>query len=160
MASYLILTPPGGAERNREKTRFIRDGFSFAAFIFPVLWFLWHHLWFHAIAALLVLVVGFELLSIPGCWPGGIAVLFGMHLLSALEGRNLLFSTLASKGWNREGLISAPQLATAEYIYFANTEFPEKQDIPVTKWDMPARRNEPAGRTGAALGLIGYDGDN
>jgi hypothetical protein len=159
MASYLILTPPGGANRDPEKLRFIRDGFSFPAFLFPVLWLLWHRLWFHAIAAFLIQGIGLQLASMKGLWPAGFAVLFAVHLLTALEGRRLLFSRLVSGGWEEEGLVSARGLAEAEEIYFSNAEFPEEnKDIPIRRWDIPTRRGGPSGGDGAALGLLGYDG--
>lgn len=34
-SSYLVLTAPGGTDTNREKTRFIRDGFTVLGFLFP-----------------------------------------------------------------------------------------------------------------------------
>ncbi|HEY0125145.1 MAG TPA: DUF2628 domain-containing protein [Rhizobium sp.] len=157
MASYLILTPSGDAGRNHEKTRFIRDGFSWLAFLFPAFWLLWHRLWFLAIAAFLVQGIAIQLLNLQGLAPAGYAVLFGVHLLTALEGRRLLFSNLVSKGWEEQGLVSARGLSEAEDIYFSNAGFPEETDIPVKKWDIPPSKGS-SGRNGAALGLLGYDG--
>jgi hypothetical protein len=156
MASYLILTPPEAAGGNLEKTRFIRDGFSFPAFLFPVLWLLFHRLWFYAIVAFLIQMIGFQLLSMQGLGPAGAAIIFAVHFLTAFEGRHLVFSSLSSRGWRPEGLLSAGDLATAEDIYFSDMEPAEKEDIPAVKWDMPPSSGSQS--RGNAFGLPGYDG--
>lgn len=72
MASYLILTPPGtpdrseASDRYRDGTRFIRDGFSWKAFVFPSLWMLYHRLWLHAVAAVLLQGFALELMRHSG----------------------------------------------------------------------------------------------
>ena len=35
MASYMILTPASGPDKDHEATRFVRDGFSLPAFLLP-----------------------------------------------------------------------------------------------------------------------------
>jgi hypothetical protein len=156
MASYLILTPPEAKGENLEKTRFVRDGFAFLAFLFPVLWLLFHRLWFYAIAVFLIQAIGIQLLSMQGFGLAGCAVIFAVHLLTALEGRHLQFSELSSRGWRQEGLLSAPNLVTAEDIYFSDIEAGEEEDIPAVKWDMPPSSGSKS--YGAAFGLPGYDG--
>ena len=37
---------------------FVRDGFSFLAFLLPPLWLLWHRLWIEAVLAFAVLMLG------------------------------------------------------------------------------------------------------
>ena|SRR6478735_9323207 len=158
MASYLILTPPGGADRDQSKTRFVRDGFSFLAFVFPTLWLLWHRQWLAAIAAFLLQGIGGELMSREGFGPAGFAILFGTGLLVALEGRKLYADGLVARGWKEEGLVSASRLGEAEDIYFAGAENDPNEDITIKSSDIPTR-SAPAARSGGpALGLIGYDG--
>jgi hypothetical protein len=155
MASYLILTPPQATGGNVEETRFVRDGFSLTAFVFPVLWLAFHRLWFYAIAAFLVQAIGLEMLSVRGFGFAGAALILSTHILTALEGNHLFFAGLSSRGWRREGLLSAPNLGTAEEIYFSNIEPDQAQDIPSAKWDISQAGSR---SRDAAFGLPGYDG--
>jgi len=48
MAVYTVHEPPMKAEQSQpdpERFVFVRDGFSFWAFLLPPLWMLWHRLW-------------------------------------------------------------------------------------------------------------------
>jgi Protein of unknown function (DUF2628) len=48
MAVYSVFEPPergGDATEHAGEFVFVRDGFSFPAFLFGPLWMLWHRLW-------------------------------------------------------------------------------------------------------------------
>lgn len=164
MASYLILTPPGASDRSevldryRDGTRFIRDGFSWKAFLFPTLWMLFHRLWLHAAAAFLLQGLAFELMRQPGLFAAGAAVLLGVHALSALEGPHALSQRLVDRGWKIEDLVSAHDLATAEEIHFSHIEQEPQQDIHAKNWDIPTGNANNSSRSGPNFGLPGYDG--
>ena len=158
MASYLILTPPGGPDRNHENTRFIRDGFSLPAFLFPTLWMLYHRLWLLAAAVFLLQGVGLELTRRPGLWPAGIALIIGVRLLAALEGRQAFFRRLVWSGWTEEALVSARRLGEAEEIYFSAIEPDAETAIPSPNWNIPSAPIMNSGRNGSSFGLPGYDG--
>ncbi len=163
MASYLILSPPGApnrseaSDRYRDKTRFIRDGFSWMAFLFPTLWMLFHRLWLHAVAAFLLQGIALELMRQPGFFAAGAALLLGVHLLAALEGQHAVSNRLLGRGWTVENLVSAHDLATAEEIHFSELEQAPKPDIPLKNWDISAI-NMNTSRPGPSFGLPGYDG--
>ncbi|CAN7496594.1 DUF2628 domain-containing protein [Rhizobium rhizogenes] len=158
MASYLILTPPGGPDGNQDKTRFIRDGFSWWAFLFPTLWMLYQRLWLHAAAAFLLQGIALELIRRPGFFAAGIAILIGVRILAALEGPNAVYRRLADAGWKTEGLVSAHNLATAEEIHFSGIEPKAQENIRANNWDIPSYPNNNSGRGGSTFGLPGYDG--
>jgi hypothetical protein len=158
MASYLVLTPPGAAADKAERTAFLRDGFSLVAFLFPTLWLLWHRLWLHAAAAFVLQGIGGELMRRDGLWPAGFAVLFGVSLLAALEGRNLNARRLANQGWTEEGVLVAGRRDEAEDTYFANMPAETVDDATAVEWNIPVDRKRPPSGGGPALGLIGYDG--
>jgi hypothetical protein len=158
MASYLILTPPGGPDRSQIKTRFIRDGFSWTAFLFPTLWMLFHRLWLQAIAALLLQGIALELMRQPGFFAAGITILLGVRVLAALEGPNAFCRNLVAGGWKAEGLVSAPNLATAEEIHFSGVEPKMEEHIRANNWDIPSSPNNSPSRSGPSFGLPGYDG--
>ncbi|MBM7049174.1 MULTISPECIES: DUF2628 domain-containing protein [Rhizobium] len=163
MASYLILTPPGAPDRSevsdryRDGTRFIRDGFSWKAFLFPTLWMLFHRLWLHAAATFLLQGLALELMRQPGLFAAGAAVLLGVHVLSALEGPHALSQRLIDRGWKMENLVSAHDLATAEEIHFSEVEQQPQQNIHSKDWDISANNTNPS-RSGPNFGLPGYDG--
>ncbi|MGV1838321.1 DUF2628 domain-containing protein [Rhizobium rhizogenes] len=158
MASYLILTPPGGPDGNQDKTRFIRDGFSWLAFLFPTLWMLYQRLWLHAAAAFLLQGIAVELIRRPGFFAAGIAILIGVRILAALEGPNAVYRRLADGGWRTEGLVSAQNLAMAEEVYFSGIEPKVQENIRVNNWDIPSYPNNNSGRGDPSFGLPGYDG--
>lgn len=158
MASYLILTPPGGPDGNQDKTRFIRDGFSWKAFLFPTLWILYQRLWLHAAAAFLLQGIALELIRRPGFFTAGIAILIGVRLLAALEGPNAVYRRLADTGWKTEGLVSAQNLATAEEIHFSGIQPKAQENIRANNWDILSYPNNNSGRSGSTFGLPGYDG--
>ncbi len=163
MASYLILTPPGApnrseiSDRYRDETRFIRDGFSWTAFLFPTLWMLFHRLWLYAIAAFLLQGIALELMRKPGFFAAGAAVLLSVHILPALEGLHAAGNRLVGRGWKIENLVSAPDLATAEEIHFSELEQEPHADIHLKNWDITAT-NMNISRPGPSFGLPGYDG--
>ncbi len=163
MASYLILTPPGApnrsetSDRYRDGTRFIRDGFSWKAFLFPTVWMLFHRLWLHAIAAFLLQGIALELMRQPGFLAAGAALLLGVHVLAALEGPHTLGDRLVGRGWNVRNLVSAHDLATAEEIHFSQLEQEPNPDIHPKNWDISATSKN-TGRPGPSFGLPGYDG--
>jgi hypothetical protein len=157
-SSYMVLNPPEGADEAHEKTRFIRDGFTFLGFVFPWLWLLAHRLWLHAIAAFLLQGIGAALMERSGLWPAGFAIILGTNLLAGLEGQNFHIRNLVSKGWTEDALVAADSLRVAEEIYFSNIETEVKSsEMPAPQWD----RNSPAhglhGDT-TSLGLFGFDG--
>ncbi|OEC96522.1 DUF2628 domain-containing protein [Rhizobium sp. YK2] len=164
MASYLILTPPGAknrseaSDRYRDDTRFIRDGFSWTAFLFPTLWMLFHRLWLYAVAAFLLQGIALELMRQPGFFAAGAALLLGVHVLAALEGRHAISNHLLGRGWTVQNLVSAHDLATAEEIHFSElvAQAPNS-NIHVKNWDIPAT-NTNTSRQGPSFGLPGYDG--
>ena len=161
MTSYVVLTPPE-ASRFDEGAVFIRDGFALIALILPFLWLLWHRLWFHA-AVVLLISVGLALAS--NGLPQWDLVFFVASLLVsiyvALEGNAMRIAGRERRGWTCRGVIDAPDLATAEEIYFADMEQPspasarppERAPLPPT---LPGSRKSSS--SGPALGLLDMDG--
>ncbi|MDI7863003.1 DUF2628 domain-containing protein [Rhizobiaceae bacterium n13] len=160
MASYLALTPPGGPESSNRPIRFIRDGFSFLAFLFPVLWLAFNRLWLPAVLALVLQAASAEMSRIPGLLPAGLALGLALSLLTALEGRNLLARTLQLKGWRLEGVINADSVESAEEIYAGQSASAATTQMPAPDWGK-AETNAQTGtvrRDAPAIGLFPYDG--
>lgn len=157
MASFIVLTPETGPGMHHEKTRFVRDGFSLSAFLFPGVWLLSHRLWLAGIGALLLQGIALALMGMPSFGAGGFALLLAVSILTAVEGRMLYVRGLSARGFSADGLVSAYNLAEAEEIYFDRVPDGTPQDIRPVDWDI-LQASAGSSRGTAALGLIGYDG--
>lgn len=118
MGRYLVLTPPGAADRN-EHAVFIKDGFAPLAFLFPAIWLLFQRAWLFGIAAALLQI---------GLW--GIAAalqrpeigLFGglaLGLVVAFEGRALMARQLEARGWAMRAAFTDVTRQGAEALFFS-----------------------------------------
>lgn len=160
MASFLILTPPGGPDRDHASTRFIADGLSATAFLFPWIWLFSHGLWLWAIAAFFAQGFGLQLLADDTLAPAGMAILLANSLFFSLEGKKLEAALLQKKGWKLEDVLVAPDLSTAEEIYFSTLPAPVMPAMPATSdWIAKALGKKTAfGARGPALGLFDSEG--
>lgn len=158
MRSYLVLTPPGGPNRDPHSTLVLPDGFSWTALVFPWIWLVWRRLWLAGIVALFVQIGGGLLMSVPGFELGGFLCAFAINLLVALEGRHYRSEALIRRGWTLETVVTAPDLATAEEIYFSHLPQPEEQQLPASsEWTKQAKRSG-TGWQGPGFGLFDYQG--
>src|SRR5215470_7904706 len=120
MAVYSVFAPPvSTGEADAERFRFVRDGFSWGAFLFGPLWMIFRRLWLVLIIYLVViaaLTVGLAKLPI-----GGAAVLlvpFLIALFLGLEGSSLRRWTLRRRGWSDLGIVIGEDLEAAERRFF------------------------------------------
>ncbi|MGX1098729.1 DUF2628 domain-containing protein [Amorphus sp. MBR-141] len=122
MAVYTVLLPPparaSGVEQTAERTVFVRDGFSWLAMLFPVLWLLFNGLWLLLLAFLLVAVgleLGLSLIGgpVPGLAGLALAVLFGF------EANGLRRWALMRRGYRFAGIVSGARRVDCERRFFA-----------------------------------------
>ena len=122
MSVYTVHEPPlraGAAASDVERFAFVRDGFSWWAFLFAPLWMLRHRMWLVLIGY--VVVVG--VIEIPVRMSGApalaaslIGILLG--LLVGLEAGTLRRFTLNRRGWKNLGVVSGDDLEDAERRFF------------------------------------------
>ena len=122
MSVYTVHEPPlraGAAASDVERFAFVRDGFSWWAFLFAPLWMLRHRMWLVLIGYVVVAVV----IEIPVRMVGGpalaaslIGILLG--LLVALEAGTLRRFTLGGRGWKNLGVVSGDDREDAERRFF------------------------------------------
>ena len=154
MTSYHVLEAPNGPDRDHKTTRFIADRFVWLALVAPWLWLAINRLWLAAATVVIVLLLAAQVSILAGFEPVGILFGFAIGLVTALEGRDFLVRHLIRKGWTLTSVISAPDLSSAEDIYFSglseNAETAEQLSQPV--WTpSPQKRgdknfvNDPAG---------------
>ena len=158
MRSYLILTPPGGPGEDHRDTLVLRDGFSWLALLFPWVWLLWNRLWLAAAGAFLLQGLGGFLMRMPGLEIAGALLAFAISLLVALEGRNYRCEALIRRGWTLDSVVSAPNLDTAEEIYFSGLPEQEAQPLPASpEWAKRAKTSG-SGWQGPYMGLFEHGG--
>jgi hypothetical protein len=122
MSVYTVHEPPrrvGAAAADVERFAFVRDGFSWWAFLLAPLWMLRHRMWL----VLLGYVVVAGAIEIPVRMSGGpvlatslIGILLG--LLVGLEAGTLRRFTLNRRGWKNLGVVSGDDLEDAERRFF------------------------------------------
>ncbi|MCP1559886.1 UNVERIFIED_ORG: hypothetical protein M2438_003981 [Methylobacterium sp. SuP10 SLI 274] len=118
MRTYTLHVPEGsvrGDPRALEQAHLVRDGFSWSAFAFTVLWFLRHRLW---LAALLVLV-GLVGLALAGRALGlspfaALVVTLLVSLLIGMEASSLRRWTYGRRGKPAQDAVMAGSQEEAE----------------------------------------------
>jgi hypothetical protein len=122
MAVYSVFEPPernSDAADHAERFTFVRDGFSWTAFMFGPVWMLWHRLWLVLIGYVGVIVVLALALRLIGVDDGVHAwAAFLIALLVGLEAASLRRWTLARRGWHDLGIVVADDLEAAERRFF------------------------------------------
>jgi hypothetical protein len=138
MASYLVMEP--ASDRRGESAVFIKDAFALLAVIIPVVWLLWHRLWFEA-AMVFCASVG---LMGASAWLGapkiaGIgSLLLGIYV--ALEGSALKIAAARRNGYADERVVDARSVTEAEERYYLS-RLPEKA-APVSRTIEPVSRQQ------------------
>src|SRR5438876_10849371 len=103
MSIYTVYEPPLKAHESApapERFVFVRDGFSFWAFLLAPLWMLWHRLWLVFLGyCVLAIALQAGLQAIGASF--GVRLTAGalLALLAGLEAARLRRSTLAGRGW-------------------------------------------------------------
>ncbi|WP_377299104.1 DUF2628 domain-containing protein [Rhizobium sp. SGZ-381] len=154
MKRYIILTPPGGPLRDHRTTRFIADRFAVLAFLFPGPWLLMHRCWWSGLAALAAQGLAGWLADQPGLFWAGTLSSLALSLLIGLEARHMQARNLVRRGWQEEAVLLAPDLVTAEAMFFETLPAPEPFAVPAADWTKISPRKEGPAYGGPALGLF------
>jgi len=153
MAVYTVHEPlrrSDDALAHSERFLFVRDGFSWPAFLFAPLWMLRHRLW---LAFVVYLLVVFALgaatrILCAGDWVLAISVL--VSLLVGFEASTLRRYGLARRRWNTVGVVVGDDLEAAERRFFdawASGRVPRPAPSPVASPAAPTA-------TGPIIGLF------
>lgn len=134
MAAYIVLSPENGDSHDPEN-RFVKDGFSWTAALFPFFWAIIAGLFADAAVLFVIRMAGFAMASTAGLQPFGWIVIVASSLIYGFEARNRYAARLAGKGWVWQTAIAARNLDEAEAIYYAGAEMPAPKDDPVFKFD-------------------------
>jgi hypothetical protein len=122
MSVYTVHEPPsrvGAAGPDVERFTFVRDGFSWWAFLFAPLWMLRHRMWLVLIGYVVVaaaIETPVRMSGAPALSASLIGILLG--LLVGLEAGTLRRFTLHRRGWKNLGVVSGDDLEDAERRFF------------------------------------------
>jgi uncharacterized protein DUF2628 len=122
MSIYTVHEPPLRSDEsapNPERFVFVRDGFSFWAFLLAPLWMLRHRLWLVLLGYVVVTValqVGLRLIGASAV----VVTLAGVlvALLVGFEAATLRRFTLARRGWKNVGIVVGDDVESAERRFF------------------------------------------
>jgi hypothetical protein len=138
MASYSMHLPPGGAARRLEdvdRLVFVREGFSWLAFLFPVLWLLWHRMWLPLLGYLLVVLLfrfGGDAFGVSEM--GMTLAALMAQLLFGFEANALRRWSLVRKGWSMQAVVEGRNHLAAEVralgLWLEGASFEAASDAP------------------------------
>ncbi len=158
MSIYTVHEPPLRATDTRadpDRFAFVRDGFSVWAFLFAVLWMLWHRMW-AVLLIYLVVAAGLEAAlhyaGVSGLVLGIVAVF--ISLLVGIEAGTLRRFALTRRGWKNVGVVSGGDREEAERRFFAAWvgAAPRQPETPAAP---PAAPVAPSARAPQSSGVIG-----
>src|ERR1700730_8626150 len=118
MAVYTVHEPPrrsGDLLAHGERFVFVRDAFSWGAFVFGPLWFLRHQLWLALVSYLGIAAALFAELSAfepAGGVSAGVGVLVARLL--GIEGSSLRRWALERRRWRNVGVVVGTDIESAE----------------------------------------------
>jgi len=124
MAVYAVLEPPaqsGSATEHAARFVFLRDGFSFVAFLFAPFWMLWHMMlttFFAYVFVASVLVIALRAIGASVDVQSLAFVL--LNVLVGFEGANWRRAALVDRGWRDRGIVAGDYLEAAERRFFAS----------------------------------------
>jgi hypothetical protein len=122
MPAYTVFEPPPrkrGVADPGDRFVFVRDGFSFGAFLLGGLWMLWRRLWLVFIIYVIVIAALEYGLVRLGLGAGARATVnLLVALLIGMEAATLRRWTLMRRGWRDAGVVIANDLELAERRFF------------------------------------------
>jgi Protein of unknown function (DUF2628) len=131
MSIYTVYEPPLKAHESApdpERFVFVRDGFSFWAFLLAPWWMLRHRLWLAFVCYVTLAVALSVALRLIGT-SAAVAIIAGalFSLLVGFEAATLRRFGLARRGWRNVGIVVGDDVESAERRFFdAWTNWPNK----------------------------------
>ena len=122
MSIYTVHMPPATAEQSApdpERFTFVRDGFSFWAFVLAPVWMLWHGLWLAFLGYLVIAIllqIGLHMMGASAAVTFAAAAL--LALLVGFEAATLRRLALARRHWKDTGIVVGDDVELAERRFF------------------------------------------
>ena len=151
MSVYTVHEPPlkrGQSVPDPERFVFVRDGFSFWAFLLAPWWMLRHRLWLALVCYVILAVALSVALRLIGT-SAAVAIIAGalFSLLVGFEAATLRRFGLARRGWRNVGIVVGDDVESAERRFFdawANKSWVNKSWAERPSVDGASRASSPA----------------
>lgn len=162
MASFVVLTPQlRNGLPDEDRAVFIRDGFAWLGFIFPVPWLLLQRLWLEAGLVLAATIA----ISLIGSYTGhadmAAVITALLSLLVGLEASRWRYAKLERKGFEQRAVVEAANTGDAEIAYFYGNDFVlEPLSEPTVRVDMLPHTLSSKPALGGMVGLVSHRGEN
>ena len=151
MSIYTVYEPPLKAHESApdpERFVFVRDGFSFWAFLLAPWWMLRHRLWLAFVCYVILAVALSVALRLIGT-SAAVAIIAGalFSLLVGFEAATLRRFGLARRGWRNVGIVVGDDVESAERRFFdawANKSWVNKSWAERPSVDGASRASSPA----------------
>ena len=162
MTVYTVHQPPArhaDALPDAERIVFVRDGFSFWAFLIAPVWMLWHRMWLVLLGYVVVLGAVDTALAVIGASRTAMSVIgLFISLLIGLEASTLRRFSLRRRGLRNVGVVSGADREDAERRFFGT--WPAEARVPPTAPPpMPAAHpNAQGSHTPDVIGLFPQPG--
>lgn len=133
MASFVVLQRDGRpGVKATENIVFVRDAFSIIALAVPVLWLMWHRLWFAALIVLFIMLALSGFLQYSRFAPMILPLNLLMGMLVAIEGPAWRITALKSMGYAERGTVEAETCEEAQIRWsFEHTGNESRTERPV-----------------------------
>jgi len=122
MTVYMVFEPPrqdGDLVRHAERIAFVRDRFTWSAFLFAPLWMLRHGLWLALVGYCVVVAAAVTSLGYAGARAGAMFwALALIHLLVGIEAASIRRASLTLRGWRDCGIVIGDDHEAAERRFF------------------------------------------
>jgi len=151
MASWIVMEPAGNGRA--ADTTFVRDGFSFLAFLVPPLWLLSHRLWIEAVLVIAALVLTAALAQFSSLTAAVLLWLL-VSLFIGLEGNALRIAALRRRGWQDWGVVEAGNLDDADAHYAVETAGANTDADPSALPYLPSVNSSARPVAGEPVGLL------
>ena len=121
MAVFTVHEPPpsGDLMRDAERVTFVRDGFSWLAFLFPLLWLLWHRMWLVLVLWIAAIVIVQWAASLLG-EPAPLLAAVVSALVMGFEASSLRRWTLERRRFRFAGVVTGADRSDCERRFFAD----------------------------------------
>jgi hypothetical protein len=161
---YSVYEPPSEAAdivERADRLAFVKEGFSWPAFLVPILWLLYYRMWLEFVLLALVYVA---LQLVFGTEPQG-QTLFGwaslaIAVLFAFEANDLRAASLERRGYRLAGVASGRDRAEAERSFFSSwlplqaKAAREPERMPETRREAEAGPSRPRSEGEEVIGLF------
>jgi hypothetical protein len=158
MTVYMVFEPRearGDPARRAERTVFVRDRFTWSAFLFAPFWMLRHWLWLAFIGYGATVVAVTVALRLVGARAGALLLALALiHLLVGIEAATLRRRSLTRRGWRDLGIVIGDDLEAAERRFF-DSDTARSAARGEVVGDAPRPPTPPPMRPGAAGDVIG-----